>query len=487
MNISNDIKKTTNMKTMGWEEGILTNIAQKIHENRVVPIIGPGAFEAHLDDGKKCSVHEYLVNEILAEYSKYFEEKDRDISLYITGSLIGMTRLSRKFEESPKIKKHLVSVLNKIHQTPEWMNHIVLKDEVKTFLINGRFPLVLTTCIYPGLQSLITYKCREYNISIYRKETNADIPDNPNETPCIFYLLGGVGFNTDTTSVITDNDFLSYIHGYLGENQPKKLKTYLNNRYLLTLGCEIPSWTFRFLLYSLKVNKPYEALKDSDGDDETFVGGAVSTSMEAEISEFLEDINYISGEEITSRLTQINSKLERYKPQIFLSMSSTDYKLGESIQNKLEENDMFAIWFFPTKEKDAQYWNKIKDGIKKSDFFVPVITSSLMNRMENLKEINKESYDDGNTPGFIVEWGFAAEHKKELGDKLYSAPLYIADNEESKREMMNLLMSKLNNVDKNNLIKPSLFPEDGAEAIESYSTDTLNPEEVWNHFKLLKY
>lgn len=468
---------------MKWKEGILTSIKQKIDEKKIVPVIGPGSFEVHLDNGEKCGVHEYLVKLILSKYSECFEEKDRDISLYTTNSLIGMTRLSRKVEES-KEKLHLVSVLKKIYQAPEWKNHIVLKEEVKTFLVNGRFPLVLTTCIFPGLESLITYECRQYNIAIYRKERKVDIPNDLKKVPSIFYLLGGVGFDSEKISVVTDNDFLSYIHGYLGENQPKKLKAYLNNRYLLTLGCEIPSWTFRFLLYSLKVNKPYEVLKDSDGDEETFVGGAVSVSMEEEIAEFLDDINYISGEEMTSKLVQINSKLERYKPRIFLSMSSTDYGLAEPIMSILEEK--FTVWFFNKEKKDVQYWKKIERGIKDCNFFVPVITCKLMERLDKLKEV-KLTHDDGETPGFIYEWELAAERKKEIGTQLYSAPLYITDCEGTKNKLMNQLMVKLKEIDVSNLIKPSLFPDEGAEAIDSYSIGTLTSENVWNHFELLNY
>ena len=48
-------------------------------------------------------------------------------------------------------------------------------------------------------------------------------------------------------------------------------------------------------------------------------------------------------------------------------------------------------------------------------------------------------------------------------------------------------MVKLKEIDVSNLIKPSLFPDEGAEAIDSYSIGTLTSENVWNHFELLNY
>ena len=474
---------------MIWDEGILNNIAQKIDEQKIVPVVGPGAFEVFMDNGRTCSIHEYLVDSILNNYCTKYGKTMPDSTLFISNNLKGMSRLSRWFENVFNRKKHLVSALKSFYEDASIMDCIRLKKEVREFLINGRFPLVLTTCNFPRLQSLITYKCRKYDISIYRKDTSADIPENQDNMACLFYLLGGLGFDSNIISVITENDFLSYIHGYLGENQPIRLKKYLSDRYLLTLGCEIPNWTFRFLLYSLKVNNPDQVLKDDNGDDDTFVGGAVSTStMEEDITEFLEDINYKPGEEISSRLEQINAKLTRYKPNIFLSMSSTDYPLGDKIQEKIEKDGKIKLWFYPNQKKNPQYWLKIDEGLRKCEFIIPVITQSLINRLKELETIRESAQDDGNTPGFIVEWVKAAKHKKMLGSKLYCAPFYIADNQETKDKLMAQLMNIIEKIDGDHLVKPLLFPKDeGAEALDCYTIEKITSDLVWKHFELIDF
>ena len=80
-------------------------------------------------------------------------------------------------------------------------------------------------------------------------------------------------------------DFLRYLHCIQDTNtKPDYLKKYLENKYILSLGCEIPDWTFRFLLYSLKEKEG--RLEGISGED-MFDGGALSKVMDDNLYSFL--------------------------------------------------------------------------------------------------------------------------------------------------------------------------------------------------------
>lgn len=448
-----------------WSDELIKNLVDKIREGRIVPVIGSGAFEVNGFD----SVQEYVVTSLAEKHLEGADIKDCIESCSRTG-IKGMTILNNLFSQK---EINLKVELRNFFGEKSNLEKIFLKKEVRSFLENGSFPLVLTTCYFVVLDNILFYNDSHYLSVQYRrdKSDDQDIPIDVERNPTIYYLFGNLSL-TDTTYLVNETDLLDYIHSYLGPNAPYKLKTFLKSRYLLTLGCEIPDWTFRFMLYSLKDGN----LIDKDGATNSFIGGAVATSgMETDLSFFLHGIKYQSGDEIREILSQISGKLiPQNKKTIFLSVSSKEYNsVGKEICNRLSMK--FKVWFFPN-NSDPQYWDRIKQGISKCDYFMPVITDNALVKLLKLNSCSEIKPDESS--GLLAEWKLAAEHKKKIGKSLYCVPFFMEtdiiefQNELSRREV------------EPRVLWPLFFPDEGAAALPISNIEELSAEIVWNHLNL---
>ena len=321
--------------TKKWSSALIEDIVFKIKGGCIVPIIGPGVYYI---EGENCGIQQFIVRELLRRNIPS-KADDADIDNYVSGGFKGMTRLSRLFEQN---NLELRTSLRALFYDESVMSRIKMNNQVLDFLQKGRFPLVLTTCYYKVLDSMITCDGNNYKVAAYRKEQRSvqDIQlsdaDDTLTSPTIFHLFGLLD-STSKEYVVTENDFLSFLHCIQDTNHyPKRLKQYLENRFLLTLGCEIPDWTFRFLLYSLKEKNG--ELQKAKGAVNNFEGGAVTKAMNDDLDEFLSDIKYFSNNKVDDFLEDINSLLAPVQlPTIFLSMVHEEYEsLGKKIKDALK-------------------------------------------------------------------------------------------------------------------------------------------------------
>lgn len=407
--------------TKKWSSALIEDIVFKIKGGCIVPIIGAGVYYI---EGENCGIQQFIVRELLRRNIPS-KADDADIDNYVSGGFKGMTRLSRLFEQN---NLELRTSLRALFYDESVMGRIKMNNQVLDFLQKGRFPLVLTTCYYKVLDSMITCDGNNYKVAAYRKEQRSvqDIQlsdaDDTLTSPTIFHLFGMLD-STSKEYVVTENDFLSFLHCIQDTNHyPKRLKQYLENRFLLTLGCEIPDWTFRFLLYSLKEKNG--ELQKAKGAVNNFEGGAVTKAMNDDLDEFLSDIKYFSNNKVDDFLEDINSLLAPVQlPTIFLSMVHEEYEsLGKKIKDALKRH--FNVWFFADKN-NPQYWKIIDDGISNCKYFMPVITSKSILKllMGNITETMRPDEE----PGIVTEWRKALAHKNNQNiQQLYCLP-YLLD------------------------------------------------------------
>lgn len=341
---------------------------------------------------------------------------------------------------------------------------ISMDPDVLTFLERGDFPLILTTCNFRWLENYITWQGNDYSVIPYRtgKDQDIKIEDGRIIAPTIFHLFGYVG--QDRNVVITENDFLRYLHCIQDTNtRPERLKKYLENKYILSLGCEIPDWTFRFLLYSLKEKEG--KLGGVSGED-MFDGGALSKVMDDNLYSFLSNISYFPSQNINEFLKDINEQLgPEAKPTVFLSVNSDEYDLGERVKQILSPK--FNVWFFKH-NGGVQYWKDIEEGIYKCDYFIPLTTSITIQKMldDKAKIDNKEA-------GAITEMRLALKHKTEnLGEKKYCFPLL----HNISRDLLTKALKMGNCSD----LEPLFFAPEGNEHI-MIPIENLTAEKVWKH------
>lgn len=457
-----------------WTDDLIDNIVERINLHLIVPIIGPEVYRVD-EDGCSYKLQEYIVKELLKLDEIPLEPTAENIVRFSKGYK-GMTDLNRYFVEA---KITLRTQLIKIYRNSQ--QKIKLDEDVEKLLLKGNFPLILTTCNFQYLESKIdcvleSKKGREielltkgYQAIRYRKERldiqDIDSPRNLN-SPTLFYLFGYV--SQDDNVVITEDDFLQYMHCIQDTNtSPKKLKKYMQDKYILSLGCEIPDWTFRFLLYSLK-EKDGNLIHGKGYD--TFDGGALSPHIDDSLVSFLSDISYFSHHELNKFVTDVNEKINKI---IFVSLAADDYDIvGEVIKQKLGRK--FKIWLY--KDHDhRQYWSKIEEGLQSCDYFMPVIDRATMNRLDNTEIIPPLDIakDYPRSKGLIAEWQLALAYGKDNS----CIPLYL-DGVTPKE-----FGSKLDELDKNRYVWSLFFSDRGTGGLPVNTIDELTTAIVLNHIK----
>lgn len=452
------------MNRKRWSSSLIRDIVDNIQNkegNLIVPIIGQGVYQVK-ENGKVYSIQEYIIKTILENEAIPLQPTDDNIEEYANGYR-GMTALSKLCKDNGLT---LLRQTKDIFKNKANSNIISMDPDVLTFLERGDFPLILTTCNFLWLEKHITWRGNDYAVVPYRTGKDQDIMtvNGHMEEPTIFHLFGYLG--PDRNVVITEDDFLRYLHCIQDTNsRPDKLKKYLENKYILSLGCEIPDWTFRFLLYSLKEK---EGRLCGESGEDSFDGGALSKVMDDDLYSFLSAISYFPSQDINEFLKDVNKQLEpepEKKPSIFLSVNSEEYDLGEKVKQILSPK--FDVWFFKD-NGGSQYWKDIEEGICTCDYFIPLTTSITIDKMfdDKARIGNREA-------GIIHELRLALKHKKDhLGDKRYCFPLLHGIT-------ISLLTKALERGNCSDLM--SLFFADEGNAHIDIPIEELTAEKVWKH------
>lgn len=388
-------------RTMHWNPDDINCIVEMIHKHQIVPVIGADVY--YIKQGEEeISFSDYVFRKIVENFIETdFRAK---VIRECTGSnLRRMKKLQERLVKygkeqrgrTPTIYSCITSLLNS--QTIR--HEIQLRESVKDFLQHGNFPLIITTCYIDLLEELLVApRGKRYRRVGYYCQEDQDIEKNLDDTPTIFHLFGIS--ESGAEPMVTEEDFLRYLHFLHSSKAPSNLKKYLQSRTALSLGCNIPDWTFRFILLSLME-------KDGEIKGRTnLLGGAVMRNIEedVEFQEFLEDISYLPGADVDTILRPIDDRI--YRPSLFLSYSAkentNEWDGIQMILTKLEP--YYKVWFFAEqtkKEYGERYWDLIQDGLKECDIFMTVVTDEMVDKMRNIPPDGPVKDRDA---GFLWEW-----------------------------------------------------------------------------------
>jgi hypothetical protein len=409
-----------------WTGELIENIVYKIQHDLIVPIIGPGIFFVK-EGANTISVQEYIVRELLrTKIPTQFT--DDNVQQCSTGGIKGMTKLSQLFDKNGLT---LSNQLHSLFKKKEFTSRISIHKSVLQFLQNGQFPLIISACRFNLLNQWLKPHGKNYRTVVYQKgqkpEQDILLRSNMNELemPTIIHIFGEYSETPKLSGVVTEDDFLAFLH-YLHDSfsRPKSLISYLgNNKFVFTLGCDIPDWTFRFMLFSLKEHEGQ--LKDESGKSDNFVGGVLVKPMDEDFRGFLSNNNYFPSDLIDDFLKDINDKLNpKNKTKVFLSLSSEEYDtIGVTLYRTLLAK--FDVWFFKYDGDSLHYWESIKQGLQDSEFILPVITMRSINKIYRYRPT--EITHDAN-PGLIEEWEMAFEQQ------IKCCPLYVECKEGDLKE-----------------------------------------------------
>lgn len=398
-------------RTTCWNPDDIDCIVEMIHKHQIVPVIGADVYYVKQGE-EEISFSDYVFQKIVEEFVEpEFREK-------VTRECIGSNlRRMKKLQErlvkygkeqrgrTPTIYSCITSLLSS--QSVRSIRHeIRLRESVKDFLQHGNFPLIITTCYIDLLEELLVAPHgRRYRRVGYYCQKDQDI-EKDLSSPTVFHLFGIS--ESGAEPLVTEDDFLRYLHFLHSSNAPQNLKTYLQTRTALSLGCNIPDWAFRFILLSLMEQHGEIKARNS------LLGGAVMRNMEEnlEFQEFLEDISYLPGADIDTILKPIDDRIHR--PNLFLSYSAkentNEWDGIQTILMKLEP--YYKVWFFDEQTKNEygeRYWELILGGLRECDVFLAVVTDEMVDKMKNVSPGGPIKDKDA---GFLWEWKMMMEEQE---------------------------------------------------------------------------
>lgn len=291
------------------------------------------------------------------------------------------------------------------------------------------------------------------------------------DEPAIFHIFGIV--RPASKCVLSEDDFLLYLHALQDTNTyPQFLRQYLRDKYLLTIGCDIPDWTFRLLLYSLKAKEGRISI--TGGNKDCFIGGSINSQLDKDFVSFLERIKYYSDDNIYDFLEDVTKNLPyQEKPSLFLSICSEDCgEIGRELSRKLSRR--FKVWYCDERlsgKGGEAYWNEIKNALEQCRYFMPVITPTACNKLLRADDIMEPIHDKEG--GIITEWKYANEvwkRKYALLSEKYCIPYRLKVSiEDFKNDIQNKFHGELFSL---------FFNESGNQHIENVSPQDFSANDI---------
>lgn len=406
------------------EEIKTEKIINKIFQERtnIIPIIGEEMFIYRDKDNNEISFQSFLVDKL--ENLVYFSNEDKS----------AFTNRQEMIEEMKKqgyygmtlLYEHLMLPGDKDFQFKERLadiyrdncSNIHLSSSLLEFLKVSKYPLIITTSPFDIIERDLGYNVKE---SLYYEKNNgcdSTIRDNEN---CVYHLFGprnGI-VSGNTEFVTNEHELMHFLHS-IHQNPPTNLIEKIENKNLFVLGCCLPNWFFRFLLYPIK-NKSKVYLFSNDNSPK-------------ELDYYLHCIGYDRFKCIDYILESLSNKiheseLENERYDVFLSIASEDVEIATILKKQLEDiedNCKIKVWLYTEEPIYGQWTQKIKDAFNASRFFMPLITPQYYHKFvsKDRTERSKISGLEKCLKDFAIP---KIEREFEKGNFDYVIPIIIED------------------------------------------------------------
>lgn len=241
--------------------------------------------------------------------------------------------------------------------------------------------------------------------------------------PTLFYVFGKAveGQKNPTKFIETDNDAISYIEDWIRIDRDSPLVSFLKEKRIFSIGCNFDDWYHRFFWHILTSNFAREDLKYNDN--------AVLGHNVGRLEEYLSLNNVCVHSDPWSVLHYINHMLtanrgdskftdmlksKTLEGKVFISYKNNpDNSLALSLFDQLSQNTSLKLWLDSSNLLGGQAYNRrIPEAIKFSQIFIPVLTASVAQvlNQHSAEELRKMDIDN-ELPFFIQEWKWATQVK----------------------------------------------------------------------------
>lgn len=345
----------------------------------------------------------------------------------------------------------------------------------------GHFNVILSTSISNKFRHVVEDYADDTNQTfIYDELGNelANIEEWKNiENQILFINLMGCNFaaqgNTLSQILTSEEDMIYFIHSWISANEHHPLfKSHLQNRFMLMLGCNVPSWAFRFIWYLIKnpsgksstdkdhIKYTVCTRSDTNADERAFAKKLYADIMDIrETANFLNDLKKQWKDSKHFKEKIINHRPGR-KRDVFISYASEDREIVEQhiipILKRLRTTERITYWYDKRQIKAAREWDReIEEGVRTARIFLTLQTGNSLKVANNpqryLKQewniatncqesINRELNDSETRFTYILPVIVGDENNyAEVFKSLNIQHISIEDQNELKQAIMNLI------------------------------------------------
>lgn len=428
-------KKNNGIKRTDREKENWQILFDQIVKGNVIPVIGPEIVEL----GGKTST-QTIIN-AFADACGIEEDEVNSFS-----QLVFDSRFKHEFEG-----EEIHSLINE--NIDNIVESYASKDDnvlLRKFLSIPYFPFVITTVFDPTVENIMReIYGNDLQVKCFRNDPdkNVDIDIDINngdatKTPTIYYMFGKADSKSDSF-VVTDTDILKFSRTWMlpksidSKAKPSKLSSVLSNNYLLVVGNNYQDWLFRFIWYALKDDGFGAEKARKSANKEIIMPGGMYThpAKDTKLIEFLNHVNTFTqpGLELTDFVNRIiegvkaaeeekRAKEARNKydigdtvpkmgTDVFISYSRGDKYIVQDLHRILVDKGLHVWYDMNSLHKGQDFMNQIRNAIKNSTFFVPILTDTI------IKQAHEEH-------PYRLEWKYAVEHINLIGGNPYCFPFF---------------------------------------------------------------
>jgi len=367
-------------------------------QGRLVPVVCEDMFEFKSDGGDIQKLHTFLIGEALMKChkDKGVTFSDQELNRMLSDRYYGVSLLESK------INKDINDILyNLMFKGKEIRHEVCLREDVKSFLEIGQFPLIITTSCFPIIEKELKPSAYKDYWNIMAQKENKSCHENQldfKQYNYVYHIFGKAQL-MDANWCYNDKQLLNYLlYIYKPEYALTNLTSYLNDvnlrKILLVLGNDTPDWLFRFVLSpiygrSVYSNGPGYYMSDrqsADGGLNLFLKG-IEFINETDLSAVMQGF----VKELKNRKLEMETDSKEYEPHnkeydFFISHASEDSQKITGLVARLKESGL-KVWVDDAKSTDGgilnegeEYWKNIITALKKSRYFLPILTANYLGK-----------------------------------------------------------------------------------------------------------
>ena len=366
------VDKGTGVSECNTDE-IVRDIKVLLRNESLIPVICEDMYEyENPQTHERQSLHSYMVERVIDKFvrkRKKIELSEKDLYSIVNEGYYGISLLQSRL--GCDIYKDLY---NSVIDDDNIYDGITLKKEVKEFLEESKSPLIITTSCFPILENELALRYNSYWCELETKN-DKKLPDL-----CVYHLFGKAKLSSSNWGY-NDKQLLRYLRSayssdYALINLTATIGRSNSRKTLLILGNDSPDWLFRFILTPIYGGDVYD-----DG-----IGYYISDDRRIEdesLNLFLRDIKFEKESQLIEVLKSVTERIKCKNTIVlsnldlgydfFVAHAGDDKETAEELV-KILRNHGLKVWVDYENIKDGQYWQRVIDALKKSSFFIPLVT-----------------------------------------------------------------------------------------------------------------